>query len=160
MPVKEQILNLLKQKFEEEEFNDCFLVELNHNNAKLEVFVDSDSFINFEKCRKISRYLEKEIDENGWLGEKYILEVSSPGLSRSLVFKRQYIKNIGRNLEVKQKDDTKISGALIKVEEDKIFLEENVWIKEGNKKVDKILTHEIPLESIEKAFVKISFSKK
>ena len=160
MPIKEQIVSLLNQKFEEEEFNDCFLVELNHNNSKLEVFVDSDSAINFEKCRRISRHLEKEIDENGWMGEKYTLEVSSPGISRALVFKRQYVKNIGRKLEVRLKEGGKFTGELKKVTEENVFLEENVRIKEGKKKVDKVLTHEIPFENIEKAIVKISFSKK
>ena len=76
MSVKEQIINLLQERFEAEEFNDCFIVEINHNNSKLEVFVDSDSTMNFEKCRILSRHLEKEIDEHGWLGEKYTLEVS------------------------------------------------------------------------------------
>jgi ribosome maturation factor RimP len=144
MPIQERIVSLLNQKFEEEEFSDCFLVEINHNNSKVEVFVDSDSFINFEKCRSISRHLEKEIDENGWLGERYTLEVSSAGTSRGLVFKRQYVKNIGRKLEVRLKDGGKQTGTLVKVTEENIFLEENVRIKEGNKKVDKVLTHEIP----------------
>ena len=159
MPIKEQITSLVEEIIKEEEFNDCFLVEVVHNNSKLEVFVDSDSYINFEKCRKISRHLEKHIDENGWLGEKYILEVSSPGVTRPLVFPRQYVKNVGRKLEIKPKEGNKETGTLVKVTADHVYLEEKVRVKEGKKKVNKVLTHEFPFENIEKAVVKISFSK-
>lgn len=159
MSIKEQIVKLLDAKFQEEAFSDCFLVEANHNNTKLEIFIDSDSNITFQKCQKISRYLEKYIDEEGWLGEKYILEVSSPGITRPLVFKRQYLKNIGRKLEVKVKDQKgKQKGTLVKVEDHAIFLEEKVRVKEGKKKVNKVLTHEIPFDQIDKAIVKISFN--
>jgi len=160
MSIKEQITGLLDKKFEEEEFSDCFLVEIVHNNTKLEVFVDSDSGITFTTCRKLSRYLEQFIDENGWLGEKYILEVSSPGITRPLVFKRQYAKNIGRKMEIKLKEGTKQKGKLVEVTEEQICLEEKVRVKEGKKKVNKVLKHEIPFENIEKAIIKISFSKK
>jgi len=157
MSIIEQITSLLKQKFEEEAFNDCFLVEANYNNTKLELFIDSDSNMTFEKCRLISRYLEKYIDENNWLGEKYILEVSSPGISRPLSFKRQYDKNIGRKMEIKTKEEGKQKGTLVKVTDDKVFLEEKVRVKEGKKKVNKVLTHEIAFEQIERAIVKFSF---
>lgn len=158
MSIIGKITSLLETKFEEEFFNDCFLVEINQNNSKLEIFVDSDSNITFEKCRKISRYLEQHIDENGWLGEKYTLEVSSPGITRPLLFKRQYAKNIGRKLEVKLKDEGKQKGVLVNVTDEAIHLEEKVRVKEGKKKVNKILTHEIAYENIEKAIVKISFN--
>ncbi len=157
MSISEQITGLLDKKFEEEGFRDCFLVDINQNNTKLEIFIDSDSNITFEKCRKISRYLEQFIDENGWLGEKYILEVSSPGIGRPLIFKRQYVKNIGRKLEVKLKEGGKQTGILIAVHDDNVHLEEKVRVKEGKKKVNKILTHEILFNNIEKAIVKITF---
>ncbi len=162
MSIIEEIIALLDKKFEEEDFNDCFLVEANHNNSKLELFIDSDSNINFTKCRQISRYLEGFIDENGWLGEKYTLDVSSPGITRPLKFKRQYVKNIGRKMEIKLKEEGagKQTGILIKVSDDHVYLEEKVRIKEGKKKVNKVLTHEIAFDNIEKAIVKFSFNKK
>lgn len=157
MEVREQIIELLKEKFQEEDFDDCFVVEVNQNNSKLEVFVDSDSNMTFQKCQKLSRYLEKHIDEKGWLGEKYVLEVSSPGITRPLKFKRQYSKNIGRKMEVKTDEGEKFSGKLTKIDDAKIYLEEKTRVKEGKKKVSKLLTHEIDFDHIEKAIVKISF---
>lgn len=64
--IENKIIDLLDQKFKEEDFLDCFLVDLQlHANQKLEVFLDSDTGITFEKCQKISRYLEQYLDEEG-----------------------------------------------------------------------------------------------
>lgn len=91
--IEGRIIELLEQKFVEPDWQDCFVVEVKqHATNKLEVFIDSDDSITFEKCRKISRYLEEFLDKYLWLGEKYTLDVSSPGISRPLVLKRQYQK--------------------------------------------------------------------
>ena len=117
--------NLLDQKFKEEEFNDCFLVDLEYSNVsnKLQVFIDSDTEFGFIKCRRISRYLEAHFDENETLGEKYTLEVSSPGLSRPLKFKRQYFKNVGRTLKVELSVGGNVQGKIKEVDDQKIVLE-------------------------------------
>ena len=100
--VESKIESLLEVKFQEEEFTDCFLIEVKlHANKKLDVFIDSDAGVTFEKCQKISRYLEQYLDEEGWLGDSYVLEVSSPGISRPLKLLRQYPRNIGRKVEVR-----------------------------------------------------------
>ena len=116
---------LLSEKFEEAEFEDCFLVDIEYSRAnnKLQVFIDSDSSFGFEKCRKISRHLESYIDEHEVLGPKYTIEVSSPGLSRPLKFKRQYLKNKGRVLKVVMVDGGKVEGVIREAGESHILLE-------------------------------------
>jgi len=95
--ISAQLTKLLEEKFQEEEFADCFIIEIKSlQNKRVEIYVDSDSGITFKKCQQLSRHLEAEIDEKGWLGEKYTLEVSSPGITRPLIFHRQYPRNIGR----------------------------------------------------------------
>lgn len=151
------IRELLEEKFTEEGFNDCFIIEISlSKTGRLNIFVDSDSSLTLEKCKKISRYLEQHIDEKGWLGEKYVLEVSSPGVDRPLLFLRQYVKNKGRNLEITLKDGVKHEGKLTEVAGQTIFLEEKVSSPENKKK--KITKEtEIPFDQIERAIVKISF---
>ncbi|MGB3084756.1 MAG: hypothetical protein WBB21_08575 [Saprospiraceae bacterium] len=70
----EEIQNLLAKKFEEEGFQDCFLVSIEQNKKNIQVFLDADSGINFEKCQKISRYLEAIFDEK-------------PGLEKNMFWK-------------------------------------------------------------------------
>lgn len=156
--INEKIEALLQEKFLEEAFADCFLIEIKAGaNNKVEVFIDADSGITFEKCQKISRYLEEHIDAQGWLGAQYTLEVSSPGVSRPLVLWRQYPRNIGRTLEVTLQGDSTRKGVLQAVHPDHIVLVEEVRTKEGKKTKKEIVETVIPFEHIIKTVVKVSF---
>ena len=152
-----KIEKLLEEKFQEPEFSDCFLVDYKFNaGKKLEIYIDSDANITFEKCRKISRYLEAYLDEEEQLSEHYVLEVSSPGLDRPLKFVRQYVKNIGRKLKVETEGGKK-SGRLIAANESEIVLEMDVVEKVGKKKVKKKVEEKIAINHIIKAKVKAEF---
>ena len=156
--IEQKIEALLQEKFQEEDFQDCFLIEVNlHANNKLEVFVDADSGITFEKCRRLSRFLEGFIDEEQWLGPKYVLEVSSPGLSRPLKLKRQYAKNQGRKVEVTTTGGQKQLGILKEIGEQAIVLEQEIKEKVGKKNVKKLVETAIPFDDILKTIVKIQF---
>ncbi len=156
--MEEQILKLLEEKFQEEGFEALFFVEMSFNetNKKLEIFLDSDTTLNIRQCARINRYLQKHIDEAGWLGEKYILDVSSHGVGKPLKMKRQYFKNIGRNIEVKLEDNSTKEGKLLEANEERIILEEQVPIAPKKKKKIAQQT-EIPFTQIKKTKVKISF---
>ena len=156
--IEEKINHLLAEKFQEEDFKDFFLVGIElHKNNKLDVFVDSDSGLALDKCRQISRYLEGYLDEEKWLGEKYTLEVSSPGLTRPLKLKRQYKKNIGRSLEITLSDGSVKTAELKEVNEQGIKVEEWVVVKEGKKKKKMMVESDLLFENIKKALVVISF---
>ena len=148
------------EKFKEEDYADFFIVAIKlHANNKLEVFIDSDTALPLSKCQKISRYLEGHIDENQWLGEKYVIEVSSPGISRPLTMVRQYKKNIGRKLTINFLEDgvKKREGKLVDANETACFLEEKVVLKEGKKKIRTTAITEIPYNTIKKAVIKPVF---
>ena len=156
--IEQKIESLIQEKLKEDEFADCFLIESKlHANNKLEVFIDSDTNMTFERCRKMSRYLESHIEENNWLGEKYTLEVSSPGVGRPLKFLRQYHKNVGRKVEISLKEGDSKTGTLLKVDKDNLYIEEKIRVKEGKKKKTQIVETEIPFEDVSKTVVKIAF---
>lgn len=156
--IEEKITDLLEALFRTEEFSDCFLVEVKlHANRKLEVFMDCDSGVTFERCQKTSRYLEKHLDEENWLGEKYILEVSSPGIGRPLKLHRQYPKNIGRKVEVTLTEGTTKKGTLVAVNDAEIVIEEKRVFKEGKRKKREIVKTAVPFDTIKQTVVKVSF---
>ncbi len=160
MELTERIALLLTDKFAEDEaFADCFTVDIELTpSKKLSVFIDSDSGFSFEKCQKISRHLESHIDTNGWLGEKYILEVSSPGIGRPLKFPRQYKNNIGRNLVVTMKEqELPVSGAILSADEQQVILVNTIIEREGKKKKEVVVETPIPYEQIVKAVIKLGF---
>jgi len=159
--IEQKIENLVTTRLAEEDFADCFLVEIKlQANNVLKVFIDSDSGLVVDQCRRISRYLESYLDEEQWLGEKYTLEVSSPGIDRPLRLKRQYHKNIGRTLLVETKEGLKREGVLVEVVEDGFFIEEKIVTKIGKKRKREIVKSLIPFEIAEKVKVKISFKKR
>ncbi|MBK7425881.1 MAG: hypothetical protein IPI60_02010 [Saprospiraceae bacterium] len=90
--VEEKIKALLDEKWLEPDFSDCFLVEIILKGNKLEVYLDSDTAITFEKCKKVSRVLEAYLDETKVLGAEYTLEVSSAGVGKPLLMPRQFEK--------------------------------------------------------------------
>jgi len=159
MELIERITQLLEEKYTTDEaFADCFTVDIELKPGhRLNVFADSDSGMTFEKCQKISRYLESHLDTHGWLGDKYVLEVSSPGVGRPLKFPRQYRNNIGRTVVVTLADKTLETGILKSADETQIILAQIVIEKEGKKKKEVPVELPVPYDKIEKTVVKISF---
>ncbi|MCH2022287.1 MAG: ribosome assembly cofactor RimP [Saprospiraceae bacterium] len=157
----EKLSSLLELKFQEEEFSHLFLIEIKQlPNDTIQVFLDSDKAVLFEHCVKISRYLEEHIEMNGWMSEKYTIDVSSAGIGEPLKFKRQYQKNIGRKVSVELKDDHKhLKGVLVEVKEDGIIVEyeEKVRIEGRKKKQLKCIKKVVPYNNIKNTKIAISF---
>jgi ribosome maturation factor RimP len=147
--VKGKIEALLELKFREEEFQDCFIVDITiGKNNKVQVFVDCEHGVSLATCSQLSRHLESWLDESLVLGEKYTLEVSSPGLERPLI-KRQYPKNTGRQIRVKTVEGAVITGLLEKV------TDENISVRVEQKKESALV--EISFEQIEESKIIVSF---
>jgi ribosome maturation factor RimP len=122
------------------------------NNIK--VFIDGDNGITIEKCVRFNRSLYKRIEESGMYPEgEFSLEVSSPGLDEPLKMHRQYVKNIGREVEVIFTDDTKKEGKLLAVTEADIIIEHTEG--KGKKAVTQQLV--IPFNNIKTTTVQIKF---
>lgn len=119
---------------------------------KIKVVLDGDQGITISDCAQISRELSAQLNELSEIPENYTLEVSTPGLDQPLKLKRQYKKNIGRELKIVRKDKTIIKGTLTELTEDTLDLTE---VKNGGKKELKKVT--VPFDNIDKAFVQISF---
>jgi ribosome maturation factor RimP len=134
---------------------DLFLVEVRikpTNNIK--VFIDGDQGVIIEKLVQYNRKLYKEIEESKMFPNgDYSLEVSSPGLDEPLKLYRQYVKNIGRYVEVTDKEGAQKDGKLISVTEAEIIVEE---IKGKGKKMETV-QHTIPFEKIKTTKVQIKF---
>lgn len=134
---------------------DVFLVEIRikpTNNVK--VFLDSDLGISIDRLIQYNRALYKQLEEeNIFPNGDFSLEVSSPGLDEPLKLHRQYVKNIGRFVEVLLLDGTKKEGKLISTSEDVIVIEE----EKGKGKKKELVQQEIPFSVIKATKVQIKF---
>ncbi len=122
------------------------------NNIK--IFIDGDNGITIQKCVRVNRQLYKLIEEAGMYPEgEFSLEVSSPGLDEPLKMHRQYVKNIGRDIEVLFADDTKKEGKLLTVTEVDFIIEHTEG--KGKKAVTQQLV--IPFNNIKTTTIQIKF---
>ncbi len=157
--IEQKIRDALERILNREAFENCFLVEfILHPNDKLEVFIDCAGGVTFDKCRKLSRALEEILDEELWLGERYVLEVSSPGVGKPFKHKRQYALNIGRLLHLTLHDGKELTGRLLAVDEDKITIVPEAPRKKGKARVQKQAEPvAITMDEIARAKVKVEF---
>ncbi|MCP4121316.1 MAG: ribosome assembly cofactor RimP [Bacteroidetes bacterium] len=118
--LKERIADKLGAYFENSEY---FLVDIKSTpQEKIMIFIDGIVNVTIEKCVEVSRMLEEFLEEEKLVGDKYTLEVSSPGMDQPFKVFRQYEKSIGKGLEVLKKDGIKLEGILREVNEDRISL--------------------------------------
>ena len=151
MNARERIYDLVEDKFNGTEF---FLVNVKQAGTKYQVFIDSDDKISIDKCAEVSRFLEKHLEEENLVPEKYTLEVSSPGMTNSLKHIRQYKKRIGQEFDIWMEDNTHHRGRLMEVKENSIIIEKT---KKKKKKVVSKEEIELSLEQIKKAVLIFSF---
>ena len=153
MQVENRVKALVEEKISDRP--ELFLVEIKMlPNNKLIIHVDGDEGISIQDCAAISRHVGFHLEEENVIEQAYNLEVSSPGVGEPLKLKRQYFKNVGRDLSVKLSDSTKKEGKLLSVSEDAITIEEQ--IKEKGKKA-RLQEAVIGFDQIVETKVLISF---
>ena len=133
---------------------DKFLVEVLIQPAnKITVFFDGDNGVSISDCQKLSRFIEERLDRDY---ADYQLTVSSAGMDRPIKLLRQYKKRIGKELEVISSAGERISGILVRADDDGLELEHPV--KNPKKEVVKPNSI-IALEKIKSAKIIITFGK-
>lgn len=67
----------------------------------LRAYIDKPGGVNIQDCENVSRALSDELDRVDPIPDAYILEVSSPGLGRTLKKDKHLQSSIGQKVEVK-----------------------------------------------------------
>jgi len=92
---------------------DLFLVDLHiDTSSRIDIAIDGDNGVGIESCIAVSRAVEGSLDREK---DDFELIVSSPGVGQPFKVHRQYVKSIGRQVEVVLNDGTKIAGTLKEV---------------------------------------------
>ncbi|WP_372753670.1 ribosome assembly cofactor RimP [Mariniflexile sp.] len=99
---------------------DLFLIDFSiSTDNHINIVIDGDNGVLVEDCMFVSRAIEHNIDREV---HDFSLEVMSAGATSPLVNKRQYNKNLKRELIVRTASET-IEGILAKATETDITLE-------------------------------------
>lgn len=67
----------------------------------LRVYIDKPGGVNIIDCENVSRALSEQLDKEDFIADAYILEVSSPGLGRSLKKDKHLEKSLGEEVELR-----------------------------------------------------------
>ena len=70
------------------------------SNWYLRAYVDKEGGITINDLESVSRILSDKLDEEDFISDAYILEVSSPGLGRPLKKDKDFDRNMGNEIEV------------------------------------------------------------
>jgi ribosome maturation factor RimP len=100
---------------------DIFLVDvLVKPGGIIQVFIDSEAGVTIEDCARINRRIEKNLNRDE---TDFELQVSSPGLNRPFKVIKQYLKNVGNNIELVLTDGLKQNAKILNVNDDGIEVE-------------------------------------
>ena len=152
---RDTVYNLLNEALDERE--DLFLISLDVlPDNTIKIIIDGDNGVIVEDCIFVSRAIEHNLDREE---QDFSLEVLSAGATEPLINLRQYMKNIGRTLRVKTKENETIEGELTKVNDDNILLEWKAREPKpvGKGKVTVKKQAELAYDAISKAQVVIKF---
>jgi ribosome maturation factor RimP len=115
----------------------------------LRIYIDKEGGVTLDDCTRFSQELGSLLDVEDFISAPYTLEVSSPGLTRSLRTEKDFVRYCGHLIKVKTFDPIEnrrqFRGRLLKFSENRIGIE-----TEGR-------VFQIPLSNVAKANLEIEF---
>ena len=131
-------------------------VKINNHEMALQIMLEKISGeLNINDCTKASRAIMPMIESNKLLPGNYRIEISSPGIDRILVRKKDFIQNIGNEIKVelieKIENKKNYRGKIFGLDEDYLLLTDAKSADTNNKV-------KIAIKNINKA--KLVFSDK
>ena len=126
--MKDEIEKIVKPVIERHE---CFLwgIEILRGRKRptLRVYIESELGATIDDCEKISKDLNYEIDLDSSFGDDYILEVSTPGISRRFFKQSQLEPYLGEDLKIKLREPIEgiknIEGTLVDCNKEHFLIE-------------------------------------
>ena len=115
----------------------------------LRAYIDKDGGVDIIDCENVSRALSDVLDREDFIPDAYILEVSSPGLGRTLKKDRHLQQSIGMDVELKlykaNEKGKDFEGVLVRFDADTLTTkdpetgEETVWNRKDIAKINLAL---------------------
>ena len=96
-------VNALVEQIAEELSYDIYHIEYVKESGEyyLRIYIEKDGGVSLNDCEALSRRVSDVLDEKDPITDAYFLEVSSPGLNRTLFTNEHYTRFIGNEVLVK-----------------------------------------------------------
>ena len=93
----------------------------------LRAYIDKPGGITVDDCEAVSRRLSDLLDQEDFIEDAYILEVSSPGLGRPLKKDKDFARSIGEEVEIRTfraiEHEKEFTGILRDYDKEKLVVE-------------------------------------
>lgn len=95
----EELLFPITERFQVEIYDVEYVKE--GSEWYLRAYIDKEGGVTIVDCENVSRALSEELDKADFISDAYILEVSSPGLGRTLKKEKHFIRSMGQEVELR-----------------------------------------------------------
>ncbi len=154
---KELVRKLAQERIDELD-RGIFIVDITISSSmSIHLEIDKEEgYVAIDDCVSVSRNVEHNLDREE---VDFELEVSSAGIDKPLRVLAQFIKNMGKEVEVLMNNGIKKKGILLEADENQLAMETTRLEKlEGKKKKETIVEKEtIPMSEIKETKIVISF---
>ena len=88
-----------------------YLIDVNiRSGNRISIFIENDEHVSIKDCIALSKHIESQFDREQ---QDFELEVSSPGIDSPFRHERQYVKYVGKEIEILMSNGDKFSGELL-----------------------------------------------
>lgn len=67
----------------------------------LRAYIDKEGGITINDCEAVARQMNELLDQEDFIPDSYTFEVSSPGLGRPLKKEKDFVRNMGKEVEIR-----------------------------------------------------------
>ncbi len=154
LPSQTQVLELLGAEFARAGFEiEDVVIDTRARPPRITVIADGDSALDLDTIAALSHSASALLDGLDGLdgtADRYVLEVSSPGVERPLTSAKHFRRARGRKIDLALSDGSRLTGRVGETRGDTIAL----VVRAGR----DWAVREIPLAGIVKAVVQVEFS--
>ena len=151
LPSQTQVIELLGGEFARAGYEiEDLVIDTRARPPRITVIADGDIALDLDTVAALSRSASVLLDGLDSIRDRYVLEVSSPGVERPLTSEKHFRRARGRKVELVLSDGSQLTGRVGETRGDAVALvvrEDREWT-----------VREIPLIEIAKAVVQVEFS--
>ncbi|WP_077090023.1 ribosome maturation factor RimP [Mycobacterium rhizamassiliense] len=151
LPSATQVIELLGGEFARAGYEiEDVVIDGRTHPPRITVIADGDSALDLDTIATLSRSASTLLDDLDDVGDRYVLEVSSPGIDRPLTTDKHFRRARGRKAEIGLADGSRLTGRVGETREGVVSL----VVRDGR----GWTVRDIPLADIAKAVVQVEFS--
>ena len=151
LPSQTHVIELLGEEFARAGYEiEDVVIDTGTRPPRITVIADGDDPLDLDTIATLSRSASALLDGLDSIRDRYVLEVSSPGVDRPLTSEKHFRRARGRKVEMALSDGSQLTGRVGETRDHTVAL----VVRDGR----DWTVREIPIAEIVKAVVQVEFS--